>query len=240
MERLSNFGLGSLFFEEKLMDNILHLETGILQVNTYIIVLNEKEAAVIDPGGNADEITALLKKHNLDLKAVVLTHSHFDHIGGADGLLKAFPQCKFYAHKAEAAYLGDNLKQKQCSAFGGGGFDFYIMQSLPESVRGPDVLLEGGETLFEDSLNFKGGFAVLHTPGHSAGSICLYCAAAGLLISGDTMFAGSCGRTDLTGGSEKEMKESLKRLSTLPKATQVLPGHGGTTTIADFPFGYFA
>ena len=222
------------------MDNILHLETGILQVNTYIIVLNEKEAAVIDPGGNADEIIALLKKHNLDLRSVVLTHSHFDHIGGVDELLKAFPQCKFYTHKAEAAYLGGNLKQKQCSAFGGGGFGFYIMQSLPESVREPDVLLEGGETLFEDSENFAGGFKVLHTPGHSAGSICLYCAAAGLLISGDTMFAGSCGRTDLKGGSPEAMKSSLKSLSVLPPETVVLPGHGGSTTIADFPFEYFA
>ncbi|MBR4825268.1 MAG: MBL fold metallo-hydrolase, partial [Spirochaetaceae bacterium] len=110
---------------------------------------------------------------------------------------------------------------------------------LPESVREPDVLLEGGETLFEDSLNFKGGFNVLHTPGHSAGSICLYCAAAGLLISGDTMFAGSCGRTDLTGGSQEAMKASLKKLGTLPSETVVLPGHGGSTTISDFPFGYF-
>ena len=222
------------------MDNILHLETGILQVNTYVIVLNEKEAAVIDPGGNADEIIALLKKHNLDLKAVVLTHSHFDHIGGVDELLKAFPQCKFYAHKEEAPYLGSNLKQKQCSAFGGGGFGFYIMQSLPESVREPDVLLEGSETLFEDSENFTGGFKVLHTPGHSAGSICLYCAAEKLLISGDTMFAGSCGRTDLKGGSPEAMKESLKSLSVLPPETVALPGHGGSTTIGDFPFEYFA
>ena len=222
------------------MDNILHLETGILQVNTYILKLNEKQAAVIDPGGNADEIAALLKKHNLDLIAVVLTHSHFDHIGGTDDLLKAFPQCKFYAHKNEAAYLGADLRQKQCGAFGGGGFSFYIMQSLPESVREPDVLLEGSETLFEDSENFAGGFKVLHTPGHSAGSICLYCAAAGLLVSGDTMFAGSCGRTDLTGGSEKEMRASLKSLSSLPAETVVLPGHGGSTTLADFPFGYFA
>ena len=221
------------------MDNILHLQTGILDVNTYILKLNEKQAAVIDPGGNADEILALLKKHNLDLMAVVLTHSHFDHIGGADELLKAFPQCKFYAHKEEAAYLGDNLKQKQCDAFGSGGLGFYIMNSLPESVREPDVLLEGGETLFEDSDNFAGGFKVLHTPGHSAGSICLYCAAAGLLISGDTMFAGSCGRTDLTGGSQEAMKTSLKKLGTLPSETVVLPGHGGSTTIGDFPFGYF-
>lgn len=222
------------------MKKILHLQTGVLEVNTYILKLNEKLAAIIDPGGNADEIIALLKKHGLDLAACILTHAHFDHIGAADELLKAFPQCKFYAHKAEAPYLGEDLREKQSSAFGTGGLAFYIMDSLPEFVREPDVFLEGGETLFEDSENFAGGFEVLHTPGHSAGSICLYCAAEKLLISGDTMFAGSCGRTDLKGGSPQEMKSSLKKLAALPAETVVLPGHGGSTTIGDFPFEYFA
>ena len=222
------------------MEKILHVQTGILDVNTYILKLNEKHAAVIDPGGDADEIISLLQKHGLEMAACILTHAHFDHIGAADELLKAFPQCKFYAHKAEAPYLGENLKEKQSSAFGTAGLAFYIMGSLPESVREPDVLLKGGETLFEDSENFAGGFKVLHTPGHSAGSICLYCAAEKLLISGDTMFAGSCGRTDLTGGSPQEMKSSLKKLAALPAETVVLPGHGGSTTIGDFPFEYFA
>ena len=95
------------------MEKILHVQTGILDVNTYILKLNEKQAAVIDPGGDADEIISLLQKHGLEMAACILTHAHFDHIGAADELLKAFPQCKFYAHKAEAPYLGKNLKEKQ-------------------------------------------------------------------------------------------------------------------------------
>jgi len=222
------------------MNEIMHLETGVFQVNTYIIKLNEKEAAVIDPGGRAGDIIELLQKHNLDLTACILTHAHFDHIGATDEILKAFPRCKFYAHKAEAAYLGKNLKEKQYEAFGNGDLGFYIMQNLPEATPEPDVLLEGGEHLFSDSETFPDGFVVIHTPGHSAGSICLYSEKADLLISGDTMFAGSCGRTDLKGGSIEEMKKSLKNLSKLPPSTIVLPGHGASTKIGDFPFEYFA
>ncbi|MCQ2579215.1 MAG: MBL fold metallo-hydrolase [Treponemataceae bacterium] len=215
------------------MEKIIHLETGILQVNTYILKLNDCEAAVIDPGGNAEEIEKVLSECKLELKACLLTHAHFDHIGALKELSEKFPQSKLYVHKADSVYLGLNARKIQIEAFGRGGLAPYIEHSLPESLPSADVLLEGTETLFEDSVEFSGGFSVLHTPGHSAGSICFYCKAENLLFSGDTLFAGACGRTDLTGGSSSQMKQSLEMLCKLPKDTLVLPGHGAGTFIRE-------
>ncbi|NLK45250.1 MAG: MBL fold metallo-hydrolase [Treponema sp.] len=215
------------------MKKILCLQTGILQVNTYILKLNETEAIIVDPGGSFSEIKELLTKEQLSLKACLLTHTHFDHIGAVGDVLSEFSECLLYVHKNEAFYIGKNARQNQLKDFGIGVIGAYIKKTMPASLPEPDVLLDGGEILFEDSSNFNGGFIVLHTPGHSVGSICLYCKAENLLISGDTLFANACGRTDFKGGSETEMRKSLKKLYEFPSETIVASGHGEISLLRD-------
>ena len=204
--------------------------TGLLEANTYIVELDGKSALIVDAGGNEDEIISFLKEKNLIPKAVVLTHGHFDHIAALIGLKKSYTEIKIMIHNDDAFLIGENALKNQCRMFADSGLEPYIEQCaryVPEA----DVLLKQGDVLFADSENFKGGFTVIHTPGHSEGSICLYSNASGILFSGDTLFKSSWGRTDFEGGDESLLFESLKKLLILPAETFVFPGHGNTTTI---------
>ncbi len=173
------------------------------------------EAMVIDPGDNVAQILARLARHKLTLKQIVVTHGHIDHVGGAVQLKKA---------TGAPVLLNQNdlplLKMMDMQA----GW----LGIAPPEVAPPDVSAEDGMV-----AGISGHTAqVLHTPGHTQGSICLHFAPENLLIAGDTLFAGSIGRTDLPGGDGRQILRSLHdRLLTLPDATRVIPGHGPETTI---------
>jgi glyoxylase-like metal-dependent hydrolase (beta-lactamase superfamily II) len=175
------------------------------------------EAMVVDPGDNIPQILAFLANHKLTLKQIVVTHGHIDHIGGAARLKKAtgapvllnqndLPQLEIMDQ--QAAWLG---------------------VTPPEIVQ-PDFSAEEGMVVGVAGHSAQ----VLYTPGHTQGSICLHFAPENLLLAGDTLFAGSIGRTDLPGGDSKLILRSLHdRLLTLPDETHVIPGHGPGTTIGE-------
>lgn len=186
---------------------------GPIDVNCYVISDDNGIGAVIDPGGNAERILAYIKKENLDIRYVLNTHGHGDHIG-ADDAVRDGTGAPLYIHAADADMLTD--ARKNLSAFMG-------YQAL---ARPADVLLHGGEEITVGDIKLK----VVCTPGHSAGGVCFV--GEGFVFSGDALFADSIGRTDFPGGSQVELVSSIKReLMVLPDETEVYPGHGPKTTI---------
>jgi hydroxyacylglutathione hydrolase len=173
------------------------------------------EALVIDPGDNIPDILARLKKHGLTLRQIIVTHAHIDHVGGAVLLRKA-TGAPVLLNKKDIALL--EMMDVQAGWLG-----------VPTpAVAPPDASAEDGMKVGLATLSAE----VLHTPGHTPGSICLHFADENLLLAGDTLFAGSIGRTDLPGGDGRQILHSLRnRLLVLPDATRVIPGHGAETTI---------
>jgi glyoxylase-like metal-dependent hydrolase (beta-lactamase superfamily II) len=194
------------------------IPVGPLQCNCSIIGDEvSREAMVIDPGDDIDDIVAIIDEHKLQVKQIVITHAHIDHVGGA---------MKLRAKTGAPILLNQN--------------DYALLKMLDVQagwlgMKPPgDVEIEAGlahdETLRAGSLSAS----VLHTPGHTEGSVCLYFPAEKMLIAGDTLFARSIGRTDLPGGSfEKIMRSLHDRVLTLPDETAVIPGHGPVTTIGE-------
>jgi len=175
------------------------------------------EAIVVDPGDNIPEILSRLEKHGLTLRQIVITHAHIDHIGGAAQLKKA-TGAPVLLNQKDLGML--NIMEIQAGWLG---------VPTPE-VAPPDASAEDGLAIGLPSLQAE----VLHTPGHTPGSICLLFPEQHLLLAGDTLFAGSIGRTDLPGGDGRQILRSLRdRLLVLPDATRVLPGHGSQTTIGE-------
>ena len=204
--------------------SIEKFETGYLMVNTWVFPLSPSSTAVIDPGGFSSELAQYLQQHNTQHLEIMLTHGHFDHVGGLSELVTHYPDYRLWIHEADAAYLGADAKKTHAECFG----PLRVQKILDPLDHMPlpaatDYYTEG------DKVN---GFTVLHTPGHTQGSICLWNADAGILFSGDTLFYGSRGRTDLLGGNEEQIYQSLRRLFTvLPADTKVYPGHGSETSI---------
>ncbi len=190
------------------------LPLGIYQANCYIVNDEDsKETAVIDPGGDFQEIKAYLEAEGLKVKYIILTHGHGDHIGALRELM-SYSGASVCIHEEDNEML--NNSRLNLSADMG-------YQSVEISA---DKLLHDGDVLElgEAKLN------IIHTPGHSRGSICIYCE--GSLFSGDTLFACSIGRTDLAGGSFDQIIASIKdKLFILPEDTAVYPGHGPSSTI---------
>lgn len=194
------------------------LPVGPLQCNCSIIGdESSREAMVIDPGDDIADIVSLVAKHRLTVQQIVVTHAHIDHVGGAMKL-KAKTGAPILLNQNDYALL--KMLDVQASWLG----------MLPPGPVHIDEAIADGHELRAGSLEA----GVIHTPGHTEGSVCLYFPAEQKLIAGDTLFAGSIGRTDLPGGSYDKIMASLHgRVLTLPDATVVVPGHGPLTTIGD-------
>ena len=183
------------------------LQVGPIGTNCYLLE-DEKAhvAAVIDPGDEAGRILQVIKDDGVDVKYILLTHGHYDHTTAVPELHQALPQAEIYIHKADANGAGSRL--------------------FPLAGQIPDLkFYDEGDALTLGELTIQ----VLHTPGHSKGSVTLK--VGDVLFCGDTLFAGSCGRTDLAGGSYDEIMASLKKLGQLPGDYHVCPGHDVTSTL---------
>ena len=194
------------------MIKIHTLPLGSYQTNCYIVhEEHSKTCAVIDPGYNPERVLAQAEKLGLQVEAVLLTHGHFDHVGGVEAIVKA-TDCALWMREAD--YTQFKTPEND--------FFYPIHDCDFTEVR----FCEEGEHIHAGGLTFT----VLETPGHTWGSVCYLCD--GAMFSGDTLFAGSCGRTDLPGGDSQTIVLSLERLAELEGDYAVYPGHGGSTTLA--------
>lgn len=204
----------------------LTIQVGSFEVNCSILSENGK-AWIVDPGQEGDRIARLLADRGLSPAAILLTHAHFDHVGGIPALQKAFPDLPVYVSEADAQVIAHPLNQ--------------LPPEYPaiKSLRGLKSLKSSrglGEATNVEGLEVE----VIETPGHTPGGVCYYFPnfsnqsnLSNLLLSGDTLFAGSVGRTDLPGGDMATLMASLEKLTALPDGTVVIPGHGMFTTIGD-------
>jgi len=178
-------------------------QLGMLGANCYIVADEQaKSCAVVDPGGQGGALAGWLQAQKLTPKYVLLTHGHFDHVGGVKELVEAYPGLPVYLHPEDTKLTPELSKGLFWT-------DFY----------------EEGDQITMDGITFR----VLHTPGHTPGSVCLQ--AENVLLTGDTLFAGSCGRTDFPGGSWDQLIDSFARLAKLPGDYSVLSGHGEGSTL---------
>jgi hydroxyacylglutathione hydrolase len=195
---------------------LIRLVVGPLQVNCFILADEKtKDAVVIDPGNDAQEILKIIKNKGLIVRYIVITHGHFDHVG-ANKELKDATGAELLIHEADAPVMASASRQSQ--AFG---------MNTASSPRA-DRYVKHGDIITAGEISLK----VLHTPGHSPGGISLL--EQGMVFTGDALFAGSIGRTDLPGGDLMTLISSIRmNLMVLPDDTKVFCGHGPATTIGD-------
>lgn len=191
--------------------NIIQVKSIGFASNCYIIG-SGCECAVVDPSANEAEITAVVGREGLTVKYILLTHAHFDHMLFLENLREktGAPLC---VHSDDALAMSDPDK------------NLFSMMSQNIVFAPPEKLLYDGDTLPLGAEKIR----VMHTPGHTPGSVCYYCG--GEALTGDTLFDMSVGRTDFPGGDEETLKESIKKLYSLPDSTKIYPGHGEPSTI---------
>jgi glyoxylase-like metal-dependent hydrolase (beta-lactamase superfamily II) len=202
--------------------DIKELVLGPTETNCWIVVYGPSEnnsylCALIDPGAEPDTIMALLTPLVLRPSYILLTHGHYDHILAVPDMYRAFPDAIIGIHRDDLPYLGPDAPRLNGRSLGIGD-----NVSLPKPGEGIQLLDDG---------DCVGPFKVLSTPGHTPGSLSFLLERERILFSGDTLFKGGCGRTDLPGGDQGKMEQSLKRLLVMIGNTHVLPGHGEFTTI---------
>lgn len=181
---------------------IYSLVLGEYQTNCYLVADEKGNAAVVDPGYSPERILQMAMQLGLNIRAVLLTHGHFDHVGAVRAIREA-TRCEVWINEED--------------------------EELPENWTGGKLYYTDD---YDDDDTVRVGdlrFTVLHTPGHTPGSVCLKCGTA--LLTGDTLFAGSCGRVDLPGGNYAQMMRSLKRIAALEGDLAILPGHGPASTL---------
>lgn len=187
---------------------VKNIQVGQIGTNCYLFGdETAKVCALVDPGDQVQNIVRMVKESGLELRYILVTHGHFDHVLAVPELLEFFPTVQVYIHKSEVNKR--NLPNN------------YMQMPLVPNLNYYDE----GDSLTLGSLTIN----VMHTPGHSTGSVVLR--VGDVLFTGDTLFQGACGRTDFAGGSYSEMLLSLKRLHDLPGNFQVYPGHEGFTTL---------
>lgn len=186
--------------------NIKTLPVGQLETNCYVVVNEQRlECVVIDPGDESNTILDYIEENKLKCCAILLTHGHYDHVGAVKEIMEQ-TGCEMYINPRDEGYEPGMSGMKFKKPEGGKYYD-------------------EGDVITAAGLEFK----VLATPGHTPGGVCLICGNA--LFTGDTLFRGSCGRTDLPGGSMRMEMASLKRLCTLPGDYEVYPGHMDSSTL---------
>ena len=191
---------------------------GPLQTNCYLYALPDGECVIIDPGEEAEKLIQIIREKKWRPIAILLTHAHFDHIGAVDRIREVFA-IPVYVHKKEEEWLTNPALN---------GSRFFQLGEI-KAAPAEKVIIEEG--IFKVG-NFT--FNVLFTPGHSPGSVSFYDVDEALVFSGDALFHGSIGRTDLPGGNHQQLMESLhKKLCILPEETLCLSGHGPETIIGD-------
>lgn len=185
------------------------MPVGQIGTNCYLLEdLDAKTCAIIDPGDQADDIACEIEKAGLTPTMILVTHGHFDHVLAVPGLVQRWPGLPVYVHDKEVNWNDAG--------------DQYMLMGPVDGIK---PVKEGDTIPFGDST-----IEVLHTPGHSPGSVTYR--VGDVLFCGDTLFAGSCGRTDFVGGSYQEILKSLKRLVSLDGDLRVCPGHEGVTSLA--------
>jgi hydroxyacylglutathione hydrolase len=194
---------------------VVAIETGPLQENAYLLVDRDSgDAAIVDPGDEGDRLIEAIEQSGAQLRAIWLTHAHFDHVGAVKALRTHF-HVPVYLHE----------------------MDIPMFEAGPFQAASYGLPFDGDEIPSERFSEGQGirlgglSFSVMHTPGHSPGHVTLH--GHGIALVGDCLFAGSIGRTDLPFGSSAELGRSLLRIVALPPETRVLPGHGPTTTVAE-------
>ncbi|HET7628463.1 MAG TPA: MBL fold metallo-hydrolase [Bacillales bacterium] len=191
-------------------------ELGPVQTNAYVVTNDKRDALILDPGAESEKLFDYIERNEFNPLAVLLTHAHFDHIGALEDVRRRW-QIPVYLHSREADWLGD--PEKNGSAY------FPLGEVTAEAAD--ELIRDEGELKI---ASFR--FEIFETPGHSPGSVSYYDREHGIVFSGDALFAGSIGRTDLYGGDQQMLLKSItEKLLTLPDDTVVASGHGPETTI---------
>ncbi|WP_018923796.1 MBL fold metallo-hydrolase [Salsuginibacillus kocurii] len=195
------------------------LPLGPIQTNAYVLENNDKAAIIFDPGGDAASLISWLTERNIKPLAILLTHAHFDHIGAVDEVRDHY-DIPVYVHELEKDWLGDPEKN-------GSG---KLLANMHITTRPADHYVKE-----EGTLSIGGfSFTVYETPGHSPGSVSFYHKESETVFSGDVLFSGGVGRTDLLGGDMDTLLSSIhNKILELPEETQVASGHGPVTTVAN-------
>ncbi|MEM1485941.1 MBL fold metallo-hydrolase [Oscillospiraceae bacterium PP1C4] len=187
---------------------------GPIGTNCYIAADDSGKCAVVDPGAQPDKLIAFIEAHTLTPEYILLTHGHYDHIGAVKALIKHFG-CKLAIGENDAEQLADRTKS------------LAVARSMPDDIyiMTPDLLLKDGDVVTVGSMSFT----VIDTPGHTRGGVTYR--SDNLLFTGDTLFAGDVGRTDLYGGNYSQILASVRKLAALEGDFRVLPGHGPDSTL---------
>lgn len=199
---------------------IISQTVGVNFTNCYLIGKRKSKVIVIDPGDEIDKIMSLVEKNKVEVDKIINTHGHFDHIS-ANSALKEKTKAEIYIHEKDKEALINSKKN----------LSTYLGQEKLVKLEEADQILKEGDIIDIEDYTFK----VIHTPGHSPGSICLHDEEKKILVSGDTIFSMGVGRTDFPGCSQAELINSIEnKLLPLPDETKVYPGHGQKTTIGRF------